>query len=401
MCLLPGVLPIHAQAAKHDAVPEANPTTLCWSQAEHCTLQVVVTESDGRTSTSEQRRVALATKATRARRCGPPEQVTTGTTRPRFRVLRAAGVVGLEGLPPLTSLHPADSQRRASTKCRSLYGKTPGSGGAGGTGAAGQRRLCALHPGGRHGPLWHQVRNLGTLALRLPEMVQKPHNSISEWRAARQGRAGDGAVCLTLSISLVTRGTAHNCPTTPKCPISRTIPLPRCTYALWATHLLGLLLLPKLLGRRNSSSKGPASQQPPDAVASALRWAATPLTNLQDMATMGTPWLLQVGLLTFTPFCARLCLSQERLEWGSSTKHGMCQRRHSLRPRRQCACLPKAHWKHLSELLAGRPGFQQPVRPHALYSNSTFRDIVDARKVPTGLGAAQCRHQRRSCPRTL
>lgn len=91
--------------------------------------------------------------------------------------------------------------------------------------------------------------------------------------------------------------------------------LNRCGYTLWAVHLVGMLLLPCLLPirltdalRRRSGGKpgssggssggngnGPGGDEAAGLAFAVLRTVAAPLLALQDMSTMGIPWLLQVG----------------------------------------------------------------------------------------------------------
>lgn len=82
----------------------------------------------------------------------------------------------------------------------------------------------------------------------------------------------------------------------------------RSAYVLWACHLLGCLLLPRLLparfvaALRGPSSGGSASIETSGGgsgdngvAAAALRLLGSPLLALHEMSTMGIPWLLQVG----------------------------------------------------------------------------------------------------------
>lgn len=82
----------------------------------------------------------------------------------------------------------------------------------------------------------------------------------------------------------------------------------RSAYILWACHLLGCLLLPRLLpARLVAALQGPGSKGSAGSgaghggsggdgvAAAALRLLGSPLLALHEMSTMGIPWLLQVG----------------------------------------------------------------------------------------------------------
>jgi hypothetical protein len=85
----------------------------------------------------------------------------------------------------------------------------------------------------------------------------------------------------------------------------------RSAYILWACHLLGCLLLPRLLpARLVAALRGPSSGKlagcgagqdgaggsgSSGVAAAALRLLGSPLLALHEMSTMGIPWLLQVG----------------------------------------------------------------------------------------------------------
>jgi hypothetical protein len=81
----------------------------------------------------------------------------------------------------------------------------------------------------------------------------------------------------------------------------------RSAYILWSCHLLGCLLLPRLLpaqlvaALRGPSSGGSAGSTAGGGssgngvAAAALRLLGSPLLALHEMSTMGIPWLLQVG----------------------------------------------------------------------------------------------------------
>jgi hypothetical protein len=85
----------------------------------------------------------------------------------------------------------------------------------------------------------------------------------------------------------------------------------RSAYVLWACHLLGCLLLPRLLpARLVAVLRGPSSGMPAGSqhsldnggggngvaapATALLRLLGSPLLALHDMSTMGIPWLLQV-----------------------------------------------------------------------------------------------------------
>ena len=78
-------------------------------------------------------------------------------------------------------------------------------------------------------------------------------------------------------------------------------------YGLWAVHLGGLLLLPKVLQGWQLSQRlrKAASQCQNRLVATAVSWAAHPVVALCDMADVPSIWLPQVSealsLVMFMP----------------------------------------------------------------------------------------------------